>query len=147
MMKILVLVLGITLTFIMLFCILVELPPRTNRYKEYFKKNVNICINKYEKTIMCLYYQNKDKICETDIVICQFSHTSEREKPVIQVYNNTILQFLDEIYIETKNTKQHTKVIHGLYDLINMKYGDNIWMLKDKYFLKNEKYLIIYKLI
>ena len=146
-MKILLLVLAISLAFIMLFCILAEPPPRTNKHKEYFKKNVDTCISECEKMVMRLYHENKVKTRGSDIVICRFSHMSERDKPTIQVYNGTPLQFLDEMYIETKNTKQHKEVIRGLYDLINMKYGDNIWMLEDKYPLKNEKYLVIYRLI
>lgn len=146
-MKILLLVLAISLAFIMIFCILAEPPPRTNKHKEYFKKDVNTCISECEKMVMRLYHQNKNKTRGSDIVICRFSHMSEREKPTIQVYNGTALQFLDEMYIETKNTKQHKEVIRGLYDLINMKYGDNIWMLEDKYPLKNEKYLVIYRII
>ena len=146
-MKIVIVLLVISLILILLFCIFHEPPPHTSKHKEYFIQSVKSCIAECEKMLMILYKNNKQKTRGSDIVICRFSHTSEREKPTIQLYNGTALQFLDEMYIESDNAKQHTKVIHGLYNLINEKYGDNIWLMQNKFDLKNEKYLVIYKQI
>ena len=146
-MKIIILSLTIILVLIMLFCMFHEPPPHTSKHKEYYIQSVKSCIAECEKMLMIFYKNNKQKTRGSDIVICRFSHTSEREKATIQVYNGTALQFLDEMYIDSDNAKQHTKVIHGLYDLIHEKYGDNIWLTQNKFYLKNEKYLVIYKKI